>query len=239
MNFEALNPHKLSTEGIDLSQAATLYKEFFISKDYNWWYEVLPGDIVVDVGSCVGFFAAQALDHGADRVYMIEPNKDLLKTGIRNVSDYIIEDSTKVVPIHGAIAEEDGDTLHVFGDSDDSYPTFSFQQFLETHKIETIDFLKLDCEGAEYNIFKSMPPKFWQENVRHVAVEIHLRANVNSGKQWIELRDGLLKHLVENGKVKTQFGRNGNHGIFKDDWAILNQDFTRVPSEFMLYITNW
>lgn len=238
MNLHALNEHKISTEGIDLSQAATLHREFFINKDYDWWYEVLPGDVVVDVGACVGFFSAQALDKGADKVYMIEPNRQLLKTAIRNVSDYIIEDHNKVVPVHGAISEGDHDTLHVFGDQLD-YPTFSFSEFLNKYSITEIDYLKLDCEGAEYNIFKSMPAGFWSQSVRHIAVEIHLRASKESPKQWIELRDGLLQPFIQRGVVKTQFPRDRAHGLFHDDWSILNQDFGKIPSEFMLYITNW
>ena len=176
MNHNALDPHKISTEGIDLSQSATLYNEFFKTCDYNWWYEVLPDDVVVDIGACVGFFSALALDKGAERVYMIEPNRNLLKTAVKNVMEYIIDDNTKVVPIHGAISEDDNDTLHVFEDDGSGFPKFSFSEFVNKYGIDHIDFLKIDCEGAEYNILKPELIGFFENNVRHMAIECHLRA---------------------------------------------------------------
>lgn len=237
MNHHALDKHKISTDGIDLSQAATLYHEFFRTCDYNWWYEVLPEDVVVDIGACVGFFSALALDKGAERVYMIEPNRNLLKTAVRNVSDYIIDDNTTVVPIHGAISEDANDTLHVFEDDGSEFPTFSFKEFLDKYKIDQIDFLKIDCEGAEYNILKPNMIDFFENNVRHMAIECHLRAADDSPHKFIQWRDNFLQHFINQGKVRFM------SNLVKDsiylDWQIKQRDFTQVPSEFMIYITNW
>jgi len=237
MNHKALDPHKLSTEGIDLSQAAHLYSEFFKTCEYNWWYEVLPDDIVVDIGACVGFFSANALDKGADRVYMIEPNRDLLKTAIRNVSDYIIDDNTRVIPIHGAISYSPYDTLHVFGEGDVDYPTFTFTQFLNDYNIAQIDFLKIDCEGAEYNILQPEMIDWFENNVRHMAIECHLRAADDSPKQFIRFRDTFLRHFMDKNKVRVQ--NNYVRNAINEDWAMMQRDWTKVPPEFMIYITNW
>lgn len=237
VNFNALDKHKVSTKGIDLSQAATLYKEFFITMEYNWWYEVLPDDVVVDIGACVGFFSAQALDKGARRVFMIEPNKNLLKTAIGNVVDYMIDDLSKVIPIHAAISEEDNDTLHVFEDDGSEYPKMSFTKFMDTYNVGQIDFLKIDCEGAEYNILKPEEIYFFENNVRHIAVEIHLRAADDSPQKFIKFRNEFLQHFINQGKVRTQ--NTFVTEAIMNDWAILNRDFTKVPAEFMIYITNW
>jgi len=237
MNHKSLDPHKISTNGIDLSQAATLYKEFFVTCDYNWWYEVLPDDVVVDIGACVGFFSTLALDKGAERVYMIEPNRNLLKTAVRNVSDYIIDDPSKVVPVWGAIAEETNDTLHVFEDDGLGFPTFTFKDFLDKNEINHIDFLKIDCEGAEYNILKPEMISFFENNVRHIAVEIHLRAADDSPQKFIRFRNDFLQHFINQGKVK--FMNSMAASSLENDWAIRQRDFTQVPAEFMIYITNW
>lgn len=237
MNYYALDPHKINTDGIDLSQVATLYKEFFTSQDYNWWYEVLPDDIVVDIGACVGFFSALALDKGAERVYMIEPNRNLLKTAVRNVSDYIIEDNTKVVPIHGAVSEDPNDTLHVFEDDGSRFPCFSFKEFVDKYNINTIDFLKIDCEGAEYNILKPEMIDFFENNVRHMAIECHLRAADDSPQKFIDFRDNFLRHFMSQNKVR--FMHPSVKTAIDLDWQIMQRDFSQVPSEFMIYITNW
>lgn len=241
MNYNALDKHKISTEGIDLSQAATLYREFFITMEYNWWYEVLPDDIVMDIGACVGFFSALALDKGAKRVYMIEPNRNLLKTAVRNVSDYIIDDPHKVVPIHAAISADKNDTLHVFEDDGSEFPKVEFMELIEYYGLDLegqqIDFLKIDCEGAEYNILKPEHIHWFENKVRHIAVEIHLRAADDSPQKFIKFRDQFLQHFINQGKVHTQ--SEFVTRAISNDWAILNRDFTQVPAEFMLYITNW
>jgi|14BtaG_2_1085337.scaffolds.fasta_scaffold00026_47 FkbM family methyltransferase len=237
MNHKSLDPHKISTDGIDLSQAATLYREFFINCDYNWWYEVLPDDIVVDVGACVGFFSALALDKGAERVFMIEPNRNLLKTAINNVADYIIDDRLKVIPVHGAVSEDSNDTLHVFEDDGSDFPKFSFMDFIHKHQISNIDFLKVDCEGAEYNIFKKEQIGFFENNVRHMAIECHLRAADDSPEKFIKFREDFLKHFINAGKVKVQ--NKTVLDAINNDWSIKNRDFRSVPAEFMIYITNW
>jgi len=237
MNHNALDPHKISTDGIDLSQASTLYQEFFRTQDYNWWYEVLPDDVVVDVGARGRFFNTLALDKGAEKVFMIEPNRNLLKTAVRNVSDYIIDDNKKVVPIHGAISEDPNDTLHVFEDDGSGFPTYSFQEFVDQYDIDQIDFLKIDCEGAEYNILKPEKIEWFENNVRHMAIECHLRAADDSPQKFINFRDNFLQHFVNQGKVR--FMSEGVRSSIYLDWQIMQRDFTQVPSEFMVYITNW
>ena len=236
MNHKSLDAHKISTEGIDLSQAAHLYQEFFNTCEYNWWYEVLPDDVVVDIGGCVGFFSALALDKGAEKVYMIEPNRNLVKTAIRNVSDHIIDDPTRFVPIHGAMSESASDTLHVFGENQ-GYPTFTFSEFLEKYDVKNIDFLKVDCEGAEYNILKPQMIDFFENNVRHMAIEVHLRAQDDSPTKFIQWRDSFLQHFAGKGKVRYQSKYVAD--AVNEDWSIMQRDFTKVPAEFMVYITNW
>ena len=60
----------LLTEGLPLTDVQTLYHEFFYRKDYQWWRDVEPGDIVVDIGACVGFFVCHALDRNAGRIIL-------------------------------------------------------------------------------------------------------------------------------------------------------------------------
>lgn len=239
MNHKSLDVKKISTDGLDISQVAILYSEFFTTQDYSWWYEVLPDDVVVDIGACAGFFSALALDKGAERVYMVEPNKKLLKTAIQNVSDYIIEDNQKVVPVWGAVSEMPRDYRWVIdNETDDSeFPKFSFKEFIDKYEIDQIDFLKIDCEGAEYSICKEEMIPFFENNVRHIALEVHLRAVESSPKDFIEFRDRFLSHFIKKGKVR--YKHNFLSQTINNDWAILNKDYSKVPAEIMIYITNW
>ena len=80
----------LLTEGLPLTDVQTLYHEFFYRKDYQWWRDVEPNDVVVDIGACVGFFVCHALDRNAGRIVAVEPSRPHLKTLIRNISLIII-----------------------------------------------------------------------------------------------------------------------------------------------------
>ena len=113
-NFE------VDTADLSINEVTNLHNIFFVSKDYDWWYEVLPDDVVVDIGASVGMFSAKALDAGAKKVYMIEPSKKLLKTAVKNVSDYIIGNNElpRVVPINAAVGRTDIDLSNVYGNNE-------------------------------------------------------------------------------------------------------------------------
>ena len=43
---------------------------------------------------------------------------------------------------------------------------------MESHNLQTIDFLKMDCEGAEGTILKSMPPDCLRR-IKKIVMEFH------------------------------------------------------------------
>lgn len=236
--YKALNDN-IDPGPLGLWHAVTMHKEFFVSRDYDWWGLVKKDDVVVDVGACVGFFSCTALDYGASKVYMLEPNKELLKVCIKNTMEYVIDAPVSpVVPIHAAIGDDESHTKHVFNVEgvDNSFPTISFSDFISKYQIDHIDYLKLDCEGGEYSILTPENLDWISKNVGHIAMEVHLRADGDSTEKFIQMRDNFLAHFVKQGKVKFQSADMISR-IF-DDKAILNKDYSKVPAEFMIYILN-
>jgi len=233
---------RMSTHGLTLNNTSVLYHEFFRSHDYDWWYKVQPGDIVVDVGACVGFMSAKALDLGAEKVYMIEGNRELLKTAIHNVSEYMMnETEQKIFPINclmgtgnkRGVFKTDEDTVDI-----DDVDVMSFKEFVRKYNIDHIDFLKMDIEGNEYDTLNTDNLEFMKNNVRHIAVEVHTRTgDPNCFEKFIECRDTFLKPFHEAGKLKSM----GNQPfvdkyIWDNDWMRTRPD---ANSYFMLYITNY
>ena len=221
---------------LDIDHIANMRKEFFSRMDYDWWGEVQPGDVVVDVGACVGFFTCHALDKGASRVYAIEPNRELLQLVVKNAFDHIQNNpECPVVPIHAAMANDPKHTKHVY-DQGAEFPTMSFRDLIDTHRISYIDYLKVDCEGGEYSFLTKENLPWLIKNVGHMAIEIHLRATRTGKEDFIQFRDEFLKPFFDAGRVRFM------HSHYKDTiWdnaAIYNGDYDKVPSEFMIYIKN-
>lgn len=230
MSGKALNLF-MDTSDLCMVSVATMHREFFVRKDYEWWYKVQPGDICVDVGACVGMFTAHALDRGAKKVYAIEPNPKFLKAIVNNTWQYVIDEpEQKVVPIPYAIGSEMGHTDNVF--YTDEFEVKSFAYFLDRFNIDKIDYLKIDCEGGEYDVLSKENLDFCINNVKHIAVECHLRASTDGPQKFIKFREQFLRPLIDT----LQFDMNFMEDTMKN--RIWNDaDIHAMRGEFMIYLT--
>lgn len=234
-NYNALNKN-IDCGPLDIDHISNMRYEFFDRKDYEWWGDVQEGDVVVDVGACVGFFTCMALDKGASKVYAIEPNKELLQYTVKNGFDYIINSiESPIVPVHAAIGSESKHASLVY-DGGSDFPMMTFMEFIERYNIEKIDYLKIDCEGGEYNILTKENLPWIAANVKHIALEIHLRATPSGKTDFIKFRDEFLKYFKDNNKFELM-NSNYSEGIW-DNEAVFNDDWARCPAEFMMYIVN-
>lgn len=230
--------YEIDTAGLSMNSVAELHNSMFVRKDYDWWYEVLPDDIVVDIGAGVGAFSAKALDAGAKKVYMIEPNKRLLKTAIKNVADHIMDvDKPKVVPINAAMGRTDIDLSNIYESSiykeNQSEPKLmSFGELIEYYDLQTIDYLRVDASGAEFNILHHSNRDFLYTQVRFIAVKVNLSSQYGGNEKFVEWLNKFLRA-----------GRDQNRLFFQDS-TLLEKLFLpdwhkHVPISFMVYIKNW
>jgi len=162
--------------------------------------ELRPGDCVVDVGANIGAFAVYAAQRARGPLLAIEPhpaNAAALRANLRangaeraQVAECAVADAAGVLPL---VLGAPG-TTHRLGAAGNA-PTAggsidvrvaTLPELLAEHGIARVDFLKLDCEGAEGRILPSLPDAFWS-GLRAVALEFHDDASALSHAELQEL----------------------------------------------------
>lgn len=124
--------------------------------------EVEDGDTVIDIGACMGEFARHAARIG-DRVVAVEPGGENVEALSRNLAKHsgveivpaaVWEESTTIdfhlstdSTEHSALSVDEGDVMETVPMEAIRLPDLCAQR-----GIETVDFLKVEAEGAEPEI---------------------------------------------------------------------------------------
>ena len=155
-------------------------------------FEINEGDIIIDVGGHIGLFslyASQFCKNG--QIFTFEPmveNFDLLSENIKlnNLGN---------IKIFNLAVSNSKSSKSVTVNS------ISLQQIFDNNNIEYCDFLKLDCEGSEYEIIKNLPVTYFKK-IKKMIIEYHM-ADTNP-----ELLDELISILKSQNytlETKTLF----------------------------------
>ncbi len=132
-----------------------------VKKDYG---KVMRDSLVVDIGANIGVFSLYAAHMGARRVYAYEPNQKAFDVLSSNIVNNELEDV--IVPYKLAVSVTDNEMVkiprdpspynQVFAGSSnencESVSTITLDRILSNNAIDFVDLLKIDCEGAEYEI---------------------------------------------------------------------------------------
>jgi len=168
-------------------------------------YEIGPDDTVIDVGGNIGAFAVtacRAAPNGWVITYEPEPgNAELLRQNLdrnhcRNVTvvNAAVSGRGGVLSLHLNPDNSGGHSIHRnHGGPTLTVPAIALRDLFDDHGVERCDFLKMDCEGAEYDILYSLPRAYYLR-IRRIVLEYH-----GDPKTKRELADGLIRHLTEMG----------------------------------------
>ncbi len=146
-------------------------------------FEINTNDTVIDIGAHIGLFSllvSQLCKTG--KILSFEPvseNFDLL------VSNLKLNHIKNILPFNMAVSKNSG-RLDLFLNNDQSAHSIfskssesinvestSLQKIFEEHKISSCKILKLDCEGAEYEIIDSLPSEYL-DKIQNIVIEYHL-----------------------------------------------------------------
>lgn len=140
------------------------------------------GKTVIDIGANVGMFSLRCLELGANRVIAVEAQPNVFNNGLlNNVRDY-----PKITPINHACLNVDGravlisnQNVHsVIGDSGDVVTSISLKTIVDQYAVEPDSYLKIDCEGSEYDILMNVDVDTLRK-FKVIDMELHMQANSN------------------------------------------------------------
>jgi FkbM family methyltransferase len=183
-----------TTDKVKFLVKDTVYRQIFDVPEY-WFDDIGTTDRVIDIGANVGAFCIRAFRH-SQKIVAVEPlTASLLKENIRlnGVSVQVIE---------GALG--DGKPKKVsWDDYEVMTPTYPLRKLIEM--AGGCDFLKCDCEGAEWSI---EPEDL--KGIRRIEMELHLPPI--SGHTNPALLDYISRHYdfeIEQKPVHTALGVMG------------------------------
>ncbi len=138
-------------------------------------FSVSPGDVVVDLGANAGVFTILAGRLGS-KVIAVEAQSGFLNEIHANA---MLNQCEKKVRVEfGMIGHRGGvlsDEVQLRSSSHFGLrpPQISMMDLISRHQIEVIDFLKIDIEGSEFDLFER--DLDWLRSVRRIAMEVHCR----------------------------------------------------------------
>jgi autotransporter strand-loop-strand O-heptosyltransferase len=174
---------------------------------YNKYFEPKDGDVIVDMGACVGSYLLYAVgDVNFSKYYCIEPFPKNIKALKNNL--LLSKNYDKIELVECAINDDIKDAsftegsnwtgiVKEKGDNDIKVNVMKFIEFLDVYGIKHIDILKMDIEGSEHTILSKRDNlEIIKDRVVNFTGEFHW--NYLSYEQRVATIDSLL-YLKDNG----------------------------------------
>ena len=216
--------------------ASIVGTEIFVDKIYEKFALVKEDDIVVDIGSNVGAFGYSIKDKNVKKIYCIEPSNGLIETLSGNLNGMPLCIINKAISNKNQDNVELSNSDNIFSHIGNSYSTISFKKFIEDNNISSIDFLKIDCEGGEYEIFNEENRDYIINNVKNIALEWHF-LNENTIENFKIFRNYYLNGYFY--KVFNRYGEDISINILDDQYLIDFESYHRpyCNGQFIIYIS--
>lgn len=151
--------------------------------DPHFYYraQLDEASIVVDIGAFRGHVAQEFVDLYGCRVHAFEPNPSFFDDLAQRFADvpavdthpYGLGDRDATL-----VMQELGLGSTVYGDDDGSAPTVEVQirdvaTALDELGLERIDYVKINIEGAEYDLLQRMLETGWVDRSRYLLIQFH------------------------------------------------------------------
>lgn len=190
-------------------QDPLIYKEVILSNQYNVSEQELSGRTVIDVGANIGCFTLLAAKLKAMLVIGVEPVKKTHDTLKQNITTSQFKN---IIALKNVVTDKQGVDHKISFQNENSganslYNVNENYELVQSITLETLlklsygddIFLKLDCEGAEYDIIMNAT-KDSMKRIKTLVMEVHSDLHpVYKG------REILANKLIELGFKNTKY----------------------------------
>lgn len=180
----------------------------YITEDFN----IKKDDVIVDIGANIGAFSILAARKASDgRVFAYEPNKKNYNLLLKNKS---LNNLRNLLVLNLAVAGKKGHAdlfisklnygAHSICSADSKksvkVKSIGLRDIFAMNNLKRINYLKIDAEGAEYDILLNTPAEIIRK-VDKIVLEYHDYLNHNH-----DYKD--LKEYLEGNGFKVETGKN-------------------------------
>ncbi|MBI2053764.1 MAG: FkbM family methyltransferase [Candidatus Staskawiczbacteria bacterium] len=219
--FEFRNGLKIKTK--DAVSSATV-SVIFIKKDYG---EINDNSVIIDIGANIGVFSLYAAQSKNTIIYAFEPLPRNYSLLLENIAFNKLEKN--IIPFNLAVGEKEEKRTLYLGES--PFPSFlkisdspfnahfgsepyeqnqqsieincvALKDVFDKNNIQTCDILKMDCEGAEFEILYSLPEEYYKK-IKEIRMEYHNhlsepRNNINYLLEFLQRKGYEIKKLKKS-----------------------------------------
>ena len=168
------------------SDAIAFLENFFLETyEQGKEFQIKDNDIILDVGAHIGCFtlyASKKINKG--KIFAFEPTSESFNVLKQNVelnqlknihiqnAGVLKESGTSVIYVDKN--NEIGNSLFLKNKNmvEEKIDIISIEDILKKYDLNSVDLLKLDCEGAEYDIILNLPENILNK-FHKIAMEVH------------------------------------------------------------------
>lgn len=205
LNFRNGLKCKLRTKSTDIYTFANVW----LTKEYERIGFKIDKDIpLIDVGAHIGLFAIYASQFCKHKIYCYEPVKEnfnLLKENINNNNLTNIKLNNKAVTnkenkIKIFLDGKDAAAHSIFGEREkfQIIESTSIQKIIFENNLDKCN-IKLDCEGAEFDIIESIPKEYFNK-IKKICLEYHI---INGNYESLKNIKNILEEFYTLSEFKT------------------------------------
>jgi FkbM family methyltransferase len=178
-----------------------ILKEMYRDRVYDPYLKGKKDLVMADFGANIGMFSYYAHDM-AKVIYAVEPSKEHFEVLTKMIEFNGLE---RVKPIKKALSNKNGKTTFYHNDNttmfslkaevnsrpseSEEVETIDFEQFFIENDIKHLDFVKIDIEGSEAEVFGSEAFSKVADKIDVIMGEFHSWTNLNPSQFANYLRD--------------------------------------------------